>query len=69
MNSARYNEALSRFMKRLLRSTTPVCTRFGEQIEHPPYSPDFNSSSDFFLFPRPKLALKGKRFGNIPETQ
>ncbi|GFV15922.1 hypothetical protein TNCV_3780671, partial [Trichonephila clavipes] len=47
----------------------PSMHKVREQIEHPPYSPDFNSSSDFFLFPRPKLALKGKRFGNIPETQ
>ncbi|GFU86474.1 histone-lysine N-methyltransferase SETMAR [Trichonephila clavipes] len=32
-----------------------------EQIEHPSYSPDLNPS-EFFQFPRVKLALKGKRF-------
>ncbi|GFU58507.1 uncharacterized protein TNCV_697661 [Trichonephila clavipes] len=39
-----------------------------EQIEHPSYSPDLNPS-DFFLLIRVKLALKGKRFDNIPEIQ
>ncbi|GFV99168.1 hypothetical protein TNCV_1511411 [Trichonephila clavipes] len=36
------------------------------QVEHP-YSPDLNPP--FFLFPRLKLALKGKRFDDIPDTQ
>ncbi|GFS89705.1 histone-lysine N-methyltransferase SETMAR [Trichonephila clavipes] len=39
-----------------------------EQMEHPPYLPDLNHP-DFFLFPRLKLALKGKRFDKIPNTQ
>ncbi|GFV86608.1 histone-lysine N-methyltransferase SETMAR [Trichonephila clavipes] len=38
------------------------------QIEHPPFSPDLNSP-DFFLFPRLKLALKRKRFDDIPDIQ
>ncbi|GFU79676.1 histone-lysine N-methyltransferase SETMAR [Trichonephila clavipes] len=39
-----------------------------EQIEYLPYSSDLNPS-DFFLFPRLKLALKGKRFDDIPDIQ
>ena len=38
------------------------------QIEHPQYLPDLNTS-DFFLLPRLKLVLKGKRFDNIPNIQ
>ncbi|GFV11735.1 histone-lysine N-methyltransferase SETMAR [Trichonephila clavipes] len=38
------------------------------QIEHPPYSPDPNLP-DFFLFPRLKLVLKGKRIDDIPDIQ
>ncbi|GFV89496.1 histone-lysine N-methyltransferase SETMAR [Trichonephila clavipes] len=38
------------------------------QIEQPPYSPGLNRPG-FFLFPRLKLSLKGKRFDDIPETQ
>ncbi|GFV65664.1 histone-lysine N-methyltransferase SETMAR [Trichonephila clavipes] len=38
------------------------------QIEHPSFSPDLNPS-DFFQFPRLKLALKGKRFDNISDIQ
>ncbi|GFW81087.1 histone-lysine N-methyltransferase SETMAR [Trichonephila clavipes] len=40
----------------------------GVQIEHPPYSPDLNPSN-FFPFPRLRLALKGKRFDDIPDIQ
>ncbi|GFT65685.1 histone-lysine N-methyltransferase SETMAR [Trichonephila clavipes] len=39
----------------------------GVQIE-PSYSPDLHSS-DFFLFPRFKLVLKGKIFDDIPDIQ
>ncbi|GFW96928.1 histone-lysine N-methyltransferase SETMAR [Trichonephila clavipes] len=39
-----------------------------EQIQHPSYSPDLNPS-DFYLFSRLKLALKGKRFDDIPDVQ
>ncbi|GFU96276.1 histone-lysine N-methyltransferase SETMAR [Trichonephila clavipes] len=39
-----------------------------EKVEHPPYSPDLHFP-DFFLFPRFKLALKGKRFDDIPDIQ
>ncbi|GFW45457.1 mariner Mos1 transposase [Trichonephila clavipes] len=38
-----------------------------EQSEHYPYSPDLNPS-DFFLFRRLKLALKGKKFDDIPDV-
>ncbi|GFX36378.1 mariner Mos1 transposase [Trichonephila clavipes] len=38
------------------------------QTEHPPYSSDLNPP-DFFLFRRPKLSLKGKRFDAIPDNQ
>ncbi|GFS68880.1 hypothetical protein NPIL_635001 [Nephila pilipes] len=38
------------------------------QIENPPHSPDLNPP-DFFLIPRLKLALKRKRFDNIPDIQ
>ena len=30
-------------------------------LEHPPYSPDLDPA-DFYLFPRLKSALKGRRF-------
>ncbi|GFV58123.1 histone-lysine N-methyltransferase SETMAR [Trichonephila clavipes] len=38
------------------------------EIEHPPFSPDLNPP-DFFLFPRLKLPLKGKKFDDIPDIQ
>ena len=37
-------------------------------IPHPPYSPDF-APCDFFLFPKMKLKLKGRRFDTIEEIQ
>jgi hypothetical protein len=37
-------------------------------ISHPPYSPDL-ASCDFFLFPKMKLKLKGRRFKSIKEIQ
>jgi predicted acetyltransferase len=37
-------------------------------ISHPPYSPDF-APSDFFLFPKMKLKLKGVWFDSIEEIQ
>ncbi|GFW79838.1 uncharacterized protein TNCV_3898391 [Trichonephila clavipes] len=40
----------------------------GVQNEYPSYSLDLNPS-DFFLFPRLKLALKGNRFDDIPDIQ
>ncbi|GFV46689.1 hypothetical protein TNCV_3846991 [Trichonephila clavipes] len=43
-------------------------TAVGVQIEHPPFSPDLYPS-EFFLFPRLKLALKGKRFDDISDIQ
>ncbi|GFW46126.1 histone-lysine N-methyltransferase SETMAR [Trichonephila clavipes] len=36
------------------------------QIEHQPFLPNPNLP-DFFLFPRLKLSLKGKRFDNISD--
>jgi hypothetical protein len=37
-------------------------------IPHPPYSPDL-APCDFFLFPKMKLKLKGRRFDTIDEIQ
>jgi hypothetical protein len=37
-------------------------------IPHPPYSPDL-TPCDFFLFPKMKLELKGRRFGTNEEIQ
>ena len=37
-------------------------------IPHPPYSPDL-APCDFFLFPKMKLKLKGRRFDTIEEIQ
>jgi hypothetical protein len=37
-------------------------------ISHPPYSPDL-ATCDFFLFPKMKLKLTGRRFDNIEEEQ
>jgi transposase len=37
-------------------------------VLHPPYSPDL-APCDFFLFPRLKSTLKGKRFQDVAEIQ
>jgi hypothetical protein len=37
-------------------------------IHHPPYSIDL-APCEFFLFPKIKLKLKGRRFDNIEEIQ
>jgi hypothetical protein len=37
-------------------------------VPHPPYSPDF-VLCDFFLLPRLKRTLKGKRFQDVAEIQ
>jgi hypothetical protein len=37
-------------------------------IHHPPYSPVL-APCDFFLFPKIKLKLKGRRFDTIEEIQ
>jgi hypothetical protein len=37
-------------------------------IPHPPYSPDLKLS-DFFLYPKVKLKLKGRRFDTTEEIQ
>jgi hypothetical protein len=37
-------------------------------VPHPPYSPD-SAPCDFFLFPRLKSTLKGKRFQDVAEIQ
>jgi hypothetical protein len=37
-------------------------------LPHPPYSPDL-ASCDFFLFPKMKLLLKGRRFDRVEEIQ
>jgi hypothetical protein len=37
-------------------------------LPHPPYLPDL-APSDFFLFPKMKMQLKGRRFHTIAEIQ
>ena len=37
-------------------------------IPHPPYSPDL-APCDFFLFPRTKSQMKGKRFADVSEVK
>jgi len=37
-------------------------------LTHPPYSPDL-APCDFFLFPRMKKVLKGKRFADVEEVK
>lgn len=37
-------------------------------LQHPPYSPDL-SPCDFWLFPKLKMAMKGKRFDTISDIQ
>jgi histone-lysine N-methyltransferase SETMAR len=37
-------------------------------VPHPPYSPDL-TPADFFLFPKLKTTLKGRRFQTIAEIQ
>jgi hypothetical protein len=44
---------------------------FGQKIIvclHPPYSTDL-APCDFWLFPKLKLTMKGKRFASIPEIE
>jgi hypothetical protein len=36
--------------------------------QHPPYSTDL-APCDFWLFPKLKLTMKGKRFASIPEIE
>ncbi|UYV75879.1 hypothetical protein LAZ67_13001648 [Cordylochernes scorpioides] len=38
------------------------------QIPHPPYSPDL-ASNDFFLYPKLKMNLKGRKFDNVDMIQ
>ena len=37
-------------------------------VPHPPYSTDF-APCDFFLFPKMKIKLKGRRFDTVEEIQ
>ena len=37
-------------------------------LSHPPYSLDL-ASCDFFLFPKMKIQLKGRRFDTVEEIQ
>ena len=39
-----------------------------EQVQHPPYSPDL-SPPDFFLFPKLKSHLKGRRFDDVEDIK
>ncbi|XP_046145615.1 protein GVQW3-like [Osmia bicornis bicornis] len=53
-------------MRRLIRD---FCTKNGMTVlPQPPYSPDL-APADFFLFPKLKYPLKGKRFHTIDEIQ
>lgn len=45
----------------LAKKNLPVCP-------HPPYSPDL-APCDFWLFPKIKTVLKGKRFDTIPDIE
>ncbi|UYV80336.1 hypothetical protein LAZ67_18002486 [Cordylochernes scorpioides] len=38
------------------------------QIPHPPYSPDL-APNDFFLYPKLKINLKGRKFDNVDMIQ
>jgi len=50
-------------------SVTAFMARNGMAVlPHPPYSPDM-APSDFFLFPRMKRNLKGKRFADVEEVK
>ena len=40
----------------------------GTTFPHPPYSPDL-APCDFFLFPKMKLQLKGRRFDGLEDIQ
>jgi len=54
-----------------LRLTGPLKFRSFGQEQHdsgPPYSPDL-APCDFFLFPKLKLRMKGRRFDTIEEIQ
>jgi hypothetical protein len=37
-------------------------------LPHPPYSPDL-APADFFLFPKMKMQLKGRRFHSAADIQ
>ena len=37
-------------------------------LHHPPYSPDL-SPCDYFMFPKLKLALKGRMFEDVQDIQ
>jgi hypothetical protein len=37
-------------------------------VPHPPYSPDL-APSDFFLFPKVYIELRGRRFDTVEEIQ
>jgi hypothetical protein len=37
-------------------------------LPHPPYSPDL-APADFFLFPKMKMQLKGRRFHSVADIQ
>ncbi|GFU38471.1 mariner Mos1 transposase [Trichonephila clavipes] len=73
MKVSRYIEILIRLIKRLRRLISSNSSwqkkRGRAKIEHPPPNiPDLNPP-DMFLFLQLKLALKGKRFDDIPNIQ
>jgi hypothetical protein len=58
----------------LLRATLPFSsisscrTKKITVRQHPPYSTDL-APCDFWLFPKLKLTMKGKRFASIPDIE
>jgi transposase len=55
------------FVPRLLTDERDFLTKPGTTvIPQPPYSPDL-APADFFLFPKLKSTLKGRRFDTIEE--
>jgi len=60
-----HNNALSH-MSLLIRSY--LAKHQTSVVPHPPYSPDL-APADFFMFPKLKTTLKGRRFQTIEEIQ
>ncbi|PNF22514.1 hypothetical protein B7P43_G14380 [Cryptotermes secundus] len=70
----------AKFVSRLLQNEQKkqhrleVCRELQQQLQHiffvphPPYSPDL-APCDFFLFPKMKIKLKGRRFDTVEEIQ
>jgi len=63
-----HSQSLSTIRLYVAESITTTVTRLCRHIPHPPYSPDL-APCDFFLFPRMKGQMKGKRFANVSELK